>query len=285
VKRIDYAPFIILVLTVACLLSPLAGCTLDRWAEVEPGTYAVVQSAGRASAAAAREIRKLEIDREARAATFTLVDSSQVAVSFTPRDRSAWPAGCPSNINSTRMEVLEIDQDSLTIGPLTFTDPLLVRDCPPEPERVVLRAGSGPIGGSRTACGDGDECVYFEPGEPSAAPATSPSGAMKGYELYSWPVGQEWHFTLIAGTNRVKTYEEVTGRGSGIDAVLTNGSIEDLLAALDQLPSRAHVIWRGAGALKQIGMEPHDLALPPSPIIDVVAEHAEQADLNLIIVQ
>jgi hypothetical protein len=56
VKHIDYAPFITLVSTVACLLSPLAGCTLDRWAEVEPGTYTVVHSAGRASAAAAREI-------------------------------------------------------------------------------------------------------------------------------------------------------------------------------------------------------------------------------------
>ena len=52
----------------------------------------------------------------------------------------------------------------------------------------------------------------------------SPSGtlphSMKGYELYSWQVGDDWHFTLITGTNRLKTLEEIT---LGEDVVTPDG--------------------------------------------------------------
>lgn len=34
--------------------------------------------------------------------------------------------------------------------------------------------------------------------------------SMKGYELYSWLQDSQWHFTLITGTNRTKTMEEIT---------------------------------------------------------------------------
>jgi hypothetical protein len=33
---------------------------------------------------------------------------------------------------------------------------------------------------------------------------------MKGYELYSWKVGSKWHYSLLPGTNRAKTLEEIT---------------------------------------------------------------------------
>jgi hypothetical protein len=34
-------------------------------------------------------------------------------------------------------------------------------------------------------------------------------GSMKGYELYSWQDKDGWHFTLITGTDRSKTLEEI----------------------------------------------------------------------------
>lgn len=281
-KRIDDARFRTLAALIACLLSSLTGCLLDRWAPVEPGTYTIVRSAGRASEMAARDIRKLEIDREARVAVLTLADGSEIIRAFVPRDRSDWPDGCPSNINDTRMEVLDLGGEPLTIGSLTFPDPLIVRDCPPTPEHVVLRAGAGQIGGSGTACAGTEECITFAPGEP-APPSPIPSGAMKGYELYSWPEGGEWHLSLLTGTDRVKTYAEVTGQESAPGALLTAGTVGDLLTALDRLPSGAQVIWRGAEPLEQIGMEPQNLALPPQPIISDVVEHAEEVGVTLII--
>jgi len=36
--------------------------------------------------------------------------------------------------------------------------------------------------------------------------------SMKGYELYSWLEDGQWHFTLITGTNRNKTVEEIGSR-------------------------------------------------------------------------
>ena len=282
-KRPNLSPFLTLAV-IFCLLTTLTGCILDRWAAVEPDTYTVVRSAGRASQMAAREIQKLEVNRDAQVATLTLADGSEIAIPFTPRPRSDWPAGCPSNVNETRMEVLDLDRDALTVGSLTFAHPLIVRDCPPDPVHVVLRAGGGQIGGGGTACAGTDACITFAPGEPTPPPPT-PSGAMKGYELYSWPAGGEWHFSLLTGTDRVKTYAEVTGRESSPDAPLTDGTAGDLLAALDRLPSSAQIIWRGAEALEQIGMEPHDLALPPQTIINDVTEHADETGANLIVVR
>jgi hypothetical protein len=40
--------------------------------------------------------------------------------------------------------------------------------------------------------------------------------SFKGYELYSWEEEGQWHFTLITGTNRIKTIEEITSKGDFI---------------------------------------------------------------------
>ena len=36
--------------------------------------------------------------------------------------------------------------------------------------------------------------------------------SMKGYELYSWKSRGEWLFSLLIGTNRLKTFREVSSR-------------------------------------------------------------------------
>lgn len=64
---------------------------------------------------------------------------------------------------------------------------------------------------------------------------------MKGYELYSWQVGGDWHFSLLPGTNRLKTESEITSRRArlkGIDA---------LRRALRKLPAGAEVLWATRG--------------------------------------
>jgi hypothetical protein len=34
--------------------------------------------------------------------------------------------------------------------------------------------------------------------------------SMKGWELYSWPNGNDWNYSILVGTNRTKSYSEVT---------------------------------------------------------------------------
>jgi hypothetical protein len=150
----------------------LAGCSLDRWVEVEPGEYAVTHDGSTANMAAARKTQRLDIDRDEGLMVLTLVDGSEIVTSFVPRDRKEWPAGCPTNINSTRMEVLDIVRDPLTIGDATFNRPVLVRDCPRDPVRIVLRA-DGAIGGGFTACPHPEPCISFAP-RATASPLPTP---------------------------------------------------------------------------------------------------------------
>lgn len=163
-KRIGLAIWLILalVLGVFVLLGCLAGCSTTRWVGIESGEYAVVSNRGEANEAAMRAIQKMRIDRDERVAVFALVDSSEIVTSFVPRDKTEWPAGCPTNIGSTRMEVLDIEEDTLTIESVTFSNPILVRGCPPNPMRVVLRE-DGEIGGGSGACTWPSECIFFGP--------------------------------------------------------------------------------------------------------------------------
>lgn len=43
--------------------------------------------------------------------------------------------------------------------------------------------------------------------------------SMKGYELYSWEKDGQWHFTLITGTNRTKTIEEIASKENFISEI------------------------------------------------------------------
>ncbi len=164
-------------ITLALLLGYMSvGCSAKRWASVEPGDYAPVQGIGPSSEVAVQAIQTLRIDRDENAAVFTLADGSELVTKFTPRASKEWPVGCPTNIYSTYMEVLDIERDTLTIETLTFRDPILVRNCPPDPVRVALRE-DGEIGGGGGACTGSDECFLFGIPSASAPPTESPTPA------------------------------------------------------------------------------------------------------------
>jgi hypothetical protein len=61
--------------------------------------------------------------------------------------------------------------------------------------------------------------------------------SMKGYELYSWQDGNQWNFSLLVGTNREKTLEEIKAENTvlrGVDAVTS---------ALEQMPAGQYITW------------------------------------------
>lgn len=151
---------IVLTVLVGCTLS---GCSTTRWVGVESGEYTVSHGWGEAYEVATRAVQKMEIDRDEGVAVFTLVDGSEIVTSFVPRGRAEWPAGCPANIGSTRMEVLDIEEDTLTIESVTISNAILVRDCPPDPVRIVLRE-DWEFDACCNACpGPNEKCVYFRP--------------------------------------------------------------------------------------------------------------------------
>jgi hypothetical protein len=107
--------------------------------------------------------------------------------------------------------------------------------------------------------------------------------SMKGYELYSWLENSQWHFTLITGTNRNKTLEEIT---SELDFISEAGWVkvsvagaDALKAALNKLPPGESVFWLGTFRDSSV---PTDVKinLPPNQISDDIQESALKHDLD-----
>jgi hypothetical protein len=106
----------------------------------------------------------------------------------------------------------------------------------------------------------------------------------KGYELYSWEEDNQWHFTLIMGTNRTKTMEEITSEEDVIsEAGWVNIHVvgEDAIkTVLSRLPQGESVYWCDELHIGQTGGMNIDLQLPPEQITDTIREYAKQCGLD-----
>lgn len=100
--------------------------------------------------------------------------------------------------------------------------------------------------------------------------------SMKGWEVYSWPNGDTWNFSLLPGTNRLKSYAEVMEgpfRVTGVEA------LEELFS---NLPAEEELILIGEGWLDQIWGEPYyDLQLPPLFVVMQIKQMGEQLGLSV----
>ena len=81
--------------------------------------------------------------------------------------------------------------------------------------------------------------------------------SMKGYELYSWQSDGNWFFSLLIGTNRMKTIEEIT------DPLVQLEGVDALKEQLVKLPSREFVSWF------PLQSEP-GAAYPPAKIVEEI---------------
>jgi hypothetical protein len=111
--------------------------------------------------------------------------------------------------------------------------------------------------------------------------------SVKGYELYSWQEGSQWHFTLITGTNRNKTLEEII---SNEDIISEDGwvqihvvGVDAIKAVLSKLRQGEKILWLARPRAEQTPPSNINFMLPPEPIIDSIKEHAGQCDLDLLI--
>jgi hypothetical protein len=84
--------------------------------------------------------------------------------------------------------------------------------------------------------------------------ATLPAESMKGFELYSWQDGSQWKFSLLTGTNREKTLDEIQSTGTALDGV------DALRSALEAVSRGQTITWSAK--------EP--LLFPPEDILQQV---------------
>ena len=105
--------------------------------------------------------------------------------------------------------------------------------------------------------------------------------SMKGYELYSWKVKGRWHYSIHAGTNRAKSYEEITS--SGAERI----GIEALKDELKKLPKGEEVFWRSAahpGVKKPLTKGSPILELPSRKRIKYVRAYCSKLGIRLKLV-
>jgi hypothetical protein len=107
--------------------------------------------------------------------------------------------------------------------------------------------------------------------------------SMKGYELYSWEENGEWHYTLITGTNRVKTMEEIT---SGEDFVSEVGWVNIHVVGMDAIKNVLCKLPKGESVFWVAGLHMGDtvgpiLQLPSKQVVDAISEYAQQCGLVL----
>ena len=154
--------FVTTALVLTIILTIFSACSFDKFVKVTEGEYIPVNT-GTAyhDNSGTRLIENITVDRKNETLEIHLKDGTVIQSSIISRVKKEWPSGCPANIGSTRMEVLDLEIDSLTIGEVILNNPVLVRDCPQNPERVILRE-DGQIGGSGTACAGNDKCFHFK---------------------------------------------------------------------------------------------------------------------------
>ena len=91
--------------------------------------------------------------------------------------------------------------------------------------------------------------------------------AFKGIELYSWEEDEKWYFALVPGTNRIKTYAEISSADVRIQGMRA------LEQALDRLPEGEQVFW----STQRVP----NTTLPPRDIVDAIAVYCRQRGIHL----
>jgi hypothetical protein len=109
--------------------------------------------------------------------------------------------------------------------------------------------------------------------------------SMKGYELYSWSEDSEWRFTLITGTNRNKTLEEIISNEDFISEAgwvqIQVAGVDAIKAVLSKLPPGEEIMWLIRTRSEMSPPSDIQFNLPPQPTLAVVKAYAEQLGLSL----
>ncbi|MPM69531.1 hypothetical protein SDC9_116476 [bioreactor metagenome] len=109
--------------------------------------------------------------------------------------------------------------------------------------------------------------------------------SMKGYELYSWQVDEEWNFTLVTGTNRTKTFDEIIAPENSVDpegyVKLTVSGVENLKKLLALLPAGEQILWGGMDLGGQVPAGTVYLSFPSTEMLAEMKTYCAGLGLTL----
>lgn len=105
--------------------------------------------------------------------------------------------------------------------------------------------------------------------ESAKTPAPAPAAAT-GYDLYSWQAGGAWHFSLLPGANRLRSFDEIQ------NAEMTMEGVSALKSKLRKLPAGETVRW----SARVVNTE-----MPNKETVDDVSRFSAQVGLDLTVTE
>jgi hypothetical protein len=108
-----------------------------------------------------------------------------------------------------------------------------------------------------------------------------PQSEMKGYELYSWKLKGRWHYSILTGTNRSKTYEDIM-----LNKSLRIGDTA-LKSELKKIPKGGEVFWMSdapANIEKPKSGQWIDLKMPSRKRIKRIKAYCDRLGIKLKLV-
>ena len=102
--------------------------------------------------------------------------------------------------------------------------------------------------------------------------------SVKHYELYSWKLKGKWHYSLLVGSNRAKSYDEIISRNAE-----RIGS-EELEEELKKIPKGEEVVWMGdapMGAKRSETSKDIDLKHPTRKRIERIKAICDRLGIRL----
>ena len=119
----------------------------------------------------------------------------------------------------------------------------------------------------------------------NSLPETYPV-AFKGYELLSWRYKGDWVFTLMTGTNRAKSFEEILSAENqySSDALIkiTVRGLDDLKVVLERLPRGEQINWGGMNLEGEVPTSTLYFTFPPDEIVEEVVDFCHEAGITLV---
>ena len=110
--------------------------------------------------------------------------------------------------------------------------------------------------------------------------------SLKGYELLSWRYEGDWIFTLMTGTNRAKSFEEILtaeNQYSSNELIkITVRGVEELKVVLARLPRGEQINWGGMNLAGEVPANTLYFTFPPDEIVEEVVKFCRDAGIILV---
>ena len=117
----------------------------------------------------------------------------------------------------------------------------------------------------------GESAVTNAPPRVDALP-TGDQVAFKGFELYSWQDETgEWQFSILIGTNRIKSIAEIQANPMNLDQVK---------AAISNLAAGESLFWTDRAEESSVNGH-FELAFPPSDVVEELKAYAADHQVSL----